>query len=58
MAKGKIAAREPGGLKLVGLVYKGAALIVPNRTTKSSLLTMVSLEYVGERNSVPLRGES
>lgn len=46
---------ESGELKSVGLVDKEASLNALNKGAKSSLLAMVILEYVDERNSPPHR---
>lgn len=40
---------------MVGLLDEGASFIAPKKDKTSSLLAMVSLEYVGERNSPSLR---
>lgn len=55
MVKGEPVIREPWELRSVGLVDKGESLNAPNKGTKSSLLAMVSLEYVGQRNGLSLR---
>lgn len=55
VVKGEPGVREPGKLKSVGLVDKGASLNAPNKGAKTSLQPIVSLEYFRERNSPSLR---
>lgn len=42
-----------GRIKSVELADKGASHKAPNEGVKSSLLALISQEYVGERNSSP-----
>jgi len=55
VVKGEPGVRESGGFTSLGLFDKGASLIAPNSGDKFSLLAMVSLDYVGDKNSPPLR---
>ena len=55
VVKGEPGVRESEGFELLGLFDEGASLIAPNSGVRFSLLAMVSQEYVGERNSPPLR---
>lgn len=61
VVKGEFGDGKIGGIESVGLSDEGASLIAPYNDIKSSLLAMVSLEYVVERNippiTVPLRGK-
>lgn len=53
--KGEEGVAKPKKSKQDKLVDERASLIGPNEGTKSSLLAMVSLKYLGKRNSLPFR---
>lgn len=55
VVKGEPCVGESGELKSMELFDKRASLSAPNKDAKPSLLTMVSLEYVRERDSPPIR---
>lgn len=55
MVKEEPGVEELGELKSVRLVDKWASLNAPNNGTNCFLLTMVKIEYIGDRNSPPLR---
>lgn len=55
VAKGEAGLGKPEKSNPERLADEGANLNAPNMSTKSSLLAMGYLKYVGKRNSLPLR---